>query len=88
MPTVHFPQSEPVYTPNTTVAFEVVVDGALATGEISEEALQDHFGAASRSGAELIRAFKAHRHAIEAVARVQLPARLAVGRGILLTNDF
>lgn len=88
MPTIHFPQTEPLYTPNTTVAFEVVVDGVRATCEISEEALQDHFGAVSRSAAELVRAFKEHRAAIEAVGRFRLPGCLASGRGLLVSGDF
>lgn len=88
MPTIHFPQSEPFYTPNTTVAFEAVVDGVRATCEISEEALQDHFGAISRGAADLVRAFKQHRAAIEAIGHAKLPARLATGRGLLVSGDF
>lgn len=88
MPTIHFPPTDPVYTQNTTVAFQVVVDAVKTTGEISAEALQDHFGAATSTGIELVRAFKANRGAIEAVARVKLPGRLAAGRGLLLTTDF
>ena len=88
MPTIHFPQSEPVHTASTTVAFEAVIDGVRASGEISAEALQDHFGAASFASADLLRAFSANRPAIEAVARTKLPARLAAGRGLLLSADF
>ena len=88
MPTVHFPQSEPAVTPNTTVMFEAIVDGRNVRAEISEEALMDHFGAASRVSAEMIRAFKANRAAIETIARVKLPARLAAGRGLLVSGDF
>jgi Protein of unknown function (DUF1488) len=88
MPTVHFPQAEPAYRPNTTVAFPAVVDGNNVTAEISEEALMDHFGATSNTPAELVRAFKAHRPAIEAVARIKLPQRLMAGRPLLITEDF
>lgn len=88
MPTVHFPQVEPVFTPNTTVAFPTVVDGVQHTAEISTEALMDHFGATSAQGSDLVQAFKQHRSAIEAVARVKLPARLAAGHGLLVTADF
>ena len=88
MPNVQFPASEPIFTQNTTVAFDVLIDGVRATGEISEEALQDHFGAATGAGVELVRAFKANRHAIEAVARVKLPAKYAAGRGLLVSADF
>lgn len=88
MATVHFPRIDPVYTPNTTVAFQAVVDGTQMTFEISEEALQDHFGAGSRTAADLISAFKRNRRAIEAVARLKLPARLAAGRPLLVSGDF
>ena len=88
MPNVLFPASDPIFTQSTTVAFEVLIDGMHATGEISEQALQDHFGAATGTGAELVRAFKANRYAIEAVARVKLPAKVAAGRGLLVSADF
>jgi len=88
MPTVHFPRTPPAYTPNDTVAFQVVIDGQLATAEISSEALQDHFGAAGRGGRDLLEAFNAHRAAIEAVGRVKLPGRVSAGRGLLVTADF
>jgi Protein of unknown function (DUF1488) len=88
MPTVHFPQTEPTYTSNTTVAFEAVVDGIRASFEITEEALMDHFGATSRTATEFVRSFKANRLAIEAVAKIKLPARLNVGRPLLVSADF
>ena len=88
MPTIHFPQTEPTYTQPTTVAFEAVVDGQRVTCEISEEALMDHFGAKSRRAVDLVDAFKGNRAAIEAVGRLKLPARIAAGRGLLITEDF
>lgn len=88
MATVHFPQTEPTYTSNTTVSFEAVIDGVKVSGEISEEALEDHFGATSRSPSELVKSFKAHRPAIEAVARIKLPKRLMAGRPLLVSADF
>lgn len=88
MPTVHFPPTPGICTPNTTIAFVVVVDGAQASAEISSEALEDHFGATSQTCAELLRAFYAHRGAIENIGRRVLPARLAAGRGLLVTSDF
>lgn len=88
MPTIHFPSTDPVFTQNTTVAFQAVIDGAAVTGEVSMEALQDHFGATTGGGAELVRAFRANRGAIEAVARVKLPGRVAAGRGLLVSSDF
>ncbi|MBU1978398.1 MAG: DUF1488 domain-containing protein [Gammaproteobacteria bacterium] len=88
MATFHFPPTEPTYTPNTTIAFEAVVDGVMASFEISEEALMDHFGATSRSAAELVRSFKANRPAIEAIAKIKLPERLSAGRPLLVFADF
>jgi hypothetical protein len=76
-----------IYTPNTTVAIPVLVDGQPARCEISEEALQDHFGAATGNGADLVAAFLGGRARIEAVAE----ARLQVSRGapvLLRTADF
>jgi len=89
MPTVHFPPTVPgVYTSNGTVAFPVVIDGQAATAEISGEALQDHFGATSNRGPDLVEAFEWYRVAIEAIGRVKLPIRVAAGRGLLVTADF
>ncbi|MES2364719.1 MAG: DUF1488 domain-containing protein [Pseudomonadota bacterium] len=88
MVTIHFPLTEPICTPNTTVAFEAVVDGVMTSFEISEEALLDHFGADSRKAAELVRTFKANRPTIEAVAKIKLPIRLNAGRLLLVSTDF
>ena len=88
MPTVHFPQTPPAYTQNTTVAFEALVDGVSTSFEISAEALMDHFGATTFTGAELVRSFSAHRPAIEAIAKVKLPVRLSAGRPLLTSADF
>lgn len=88
MPTVHFPQTEPTYTPNTTVSFPAVVDGLSVAFEISAEALLDNFGATAQTAAEMVRTFKTNRPIIEAVARVKLPARLNAGRPLLVSTDF
>jgi len=88
MPTVHFPQTPPAYTQNTTVAFEALVDGVNTSFEISAEALMDHFGATTFTGSELVRAFLAHRPAIESIAKIKLPARLNAGRPLLVSTDF
>lgn len=85
---IHFSNKPARYTPRTTVAFPVLVDGAEAECEISAEALEDHFGATSMRGADLVAAFDAHRTEIEAVARGRLPQRLPAGRGLLVTQDF
>ena len=88
MPTVDFPQIDPVPTGNTTLSFPVLIDGIQVSGEISAEALQDNFGAGSWQAADLISAFIANRGAIEAVGRAKLPARHAAGRALLVTGDF
>lgn len=88
MPTVHFPPTQPAYTPNDTVAFQVVIDGRLATAEITSEALQDRFGASGRRSNDLLIAFKKNRREIEDIARVKLPKRVSAGRGLLVTVDF
>lgn len=88
MATVHFPQTEPSYTQNTTVAFDAVVNGVKVPFEITEEALMDHFGASSNQPAELVRSFKANRLGIEAIARIKLPQRLMAGRPLLVSADF
>jgi hypothetical protein len=88
MATIHFPQSIPVYTINTTIAFLAIIDDAEITAEISEEALMDNFGASNHSSASLLEAFKNHRHAIEAVARLKLPGRIAAGKPLLVSTDF
>lgn len=80
-----FSNDEPVYTVNTTVAFPAEVGGVKAICEISEEALQDHFGATTNSAADLIGAFKSHRATIEDGAR----RKYAPGpRWLLKSEDF
>ncbi|MCM3583754.1 DUF1488 domain-containing protein [Ralstonia pickettii] len=85
---VHFPKTRGVYTPNTTVAFPAQLNGVDVTCEISAEALEDHFGARSTAGDDLVAAFEANRPAIEAVARVRLPQRIPTGRCLLVSTDF
>lgn len=80
-----FPNVEPVYTVSTTVAFPAEVDGEKAMCEISEEALQDHFGATTAAVADLIGAFKSHRATIEDAARRKYAPGL---RWLLRSADF
>ena len=87
MPITFYPDSG-VYTVNTTVAFRAEMNGTDVMCEISETALQDHFGAKTHNGPELVAAFNTHRDAIEAVARKALPLRIPLGRCLLLTSDF
>lgn len=76
-----------LYTPNTTIAIPVLVDGQPVRCEISEEALQDHFGAATGNAADLVTAFMAARTRIEAMAEVKL--RASGGTPVMLrTADF
>lgn len=85
---VHFYNTPGIYTQNTTVAFRGQFNGVDVTCEISMEALQDHFGAHSANGADLVFAFEANRSAIEAVAREKLPQRIPIGRCVLVSADF
>lgn len=85
---IEFPNKPAVYTPNTTVAFLALVDGVEVICEISAEALEDHFGATSMHGVDLVAAFEARRAGIEAVARLRIPQRFPAGRCLLVTLDF
>nr|WP_063791585.1 DUF1488 domain-containing protein [Burkholderia ambifaria] len=85
---VHFYNMPGIYTQNMTVAFRAQFNGVDVTCEISTEALQDHFGAQSASGADLVFAFEANRPVIEDIARVKLPQRIPAGRCLLVSTDF
>ena len=81
-----FQEVAPVHTVNTTVAFRAEVGGTQMTCEISEEALQDHFGAISNAPSDLIAVFMTNRSAIEDVARRKyIPG---ADRWLIRTNDF
>lgn len=84
---IHFPNEEPTYTQKTTVAFPALLNGVMATCEISAEALMDHFGAETIRAADLIAAFKSHRWAIENAARLKLPLT-ATDRCLIVSADF
>ena len=85
---IQFPLKLSSFTTNTTVAFPAQLNGIDGTCEISTEALQDHFGATSFKGEDLIKAFETNRTAIEVVARVKLPQRMPAGRCLLVSADF
>jgi hypothetical protein len=83
---IEFLNAPGVPTVNTTLAIPVKVDGVATQCEISEEALQDHFGA-DHSSQSWVAAYEANRHAIQAVARKKLIA--SGGQPVLLrTLDF
>jgi hypothetical protein len=85
---VHFYNTPGIYTPSTTVAFRAQFNGVDVTCETSTEALQDHFGTHSASGADLVFAFEANRPAIEAISREKLPQRIPADRCLLVLADF
>jgi|ERR1700693_3077601 hypothetical protein len=67
---VTFPSLPPEYRGwNLTVGFATRVDGKDIDCAVSAEALEDHFGAASSSEADLLDAFNRHRLQIERMAR-------------------
>lgn len=67
---ITFPRTTPTYRgSNLTVGFDARVDGKNIDCAISAEALEDHFGAASSSAADLLKAFNRHRAEIENTAR-------------------
>jgi len=84
---IEFPMHYPgVATPNTTVKIPTKVDGQWVHCEISEEALQDHFGA-SGDAQSWVDSFQNNRGVIEMVARKKLEA--TGGQPVLLrTEDF
>jgi hypothetical protein len=85
---ISFSNSPSRYSPNTTVEFDAEFDGVRVACEISDLALTDHFGAISMDGDALVAAFESNRASIEAAARIKLPARVASGRCLLITEDF
>ena len=83
-----FPNLPARYTPSSTVAFDAHFNGDRVICEISAEALLDHFGARSRSGADLVTTFERNRGLIEAAARAVLVVRAPTGRCLLISADF
>jgi hypothetical protein len=67
---ISFPNEIPEYSARElTLAFPALVDGERVQCEITAEALEDHFGAASPRLEDMVGAFDAHRARIEAAAR-------------------
>jgi len=70
MSQIEFPDITPAYCPaGPSLQCAARVDGKPATYEVTAEALEDHFGARSYLYEDLVKAFYAHRSAIEGVAR-------------------
>jgi hypothetical protein len=72
---------------NATVRFGAFVDGAMVECEISEKALQTHFGAKTGLKADLINAFEVGREQIHAAAKDRL-MRNKTGICLIGVNDF
>ncbi len=84
---ITFPQDPPLFTPaDPAIAFPVVVDAARMRCEISAEALESHFGAASAGEGDLRHAFAAHRDEIEDAARRMIER--ADGNPVKLHSGF
>jgi Protein of unknown function (DUF1488) len=72
---------------NATIKFGAMVDGAIVECEITEKALQEHFGAKTGLKADLVKALEEGRDRIQAVARNRL-AHDTVGRCVIGSVDF
>ncbi len=84
---ISFPQDPPQFTPaDPAIAFPVLVDATRLRCEISAEALESHYGAASCGEGDLRHAFAAHRDEIEEAARRMIES--AGGKPIKLTSGF
>ncbi len=67
---IHFPNEVPEYSGlELTLAFAALVDGERVRCEITAEALESHFGAASARFEDMLGAFSNHRDRIESAAR-------------------
>ncbi|WP_334003808.1 DUF1488 domain-containing protein [Burkholderia gladioli] len=84
---ISFPQDPPQFTPaDPAIAFPVLVGATRLRCEISAEALESHYGAASCGEGDLRHAFAAHRDEIEEAARRMIES--AGGKPIKLTSGF
>jgi hypothetical protein len=87
--TIRFHHRRATYTPATTVAFPANINGVEQVCEISADALQDHFGATSNLGFDLVEAFENNRASIERMAVAVIPQVMAKrGRCLLEASDF
>jgi hypothetical protein len=72
---ISFPRSAPEFASESfTLEFRAEVDGKEIQCGITAEALEDHFGAPSISESDLVKAFCAHRSAIEEAAATLIEA--------------
>ncbi len=86
---MEFTSDPAIYTVNTTVAFRAIYKGVPVTCEISDIALQDHFGVQTNQPHDLVAGFNANIAAIRAKAVAKLPQRIESGMPPLLSsNDF
>jgi len=72
---------------NATIKFGAMVDGAVVECEITETALQEHFGAKTGLRADLMKAFEEGRDRIQMAARNRLTHDTA-GRCLIGSADF
>jgi hypothetical protein len=84
---ISFPQKSAYDLRATSITFPVVVDGHTRRCFVTDEALMDHFGAASPDLERLQSAFDANRGEIEAVAEYRYRTG-AAGDVLLRTQDF
>ncbi|AKM38646.1 MULTISPECIES: DUF1488 domain-containing protein [Burkholderia] len=67
---IHFTNEKPEYSGrDLMLAFTALVNGERVQCQITAEALEDHFGAASPRFEDMVGAFDQHRDRIEAAAR-------------------
>lgn len=85
--TMTFTNAPASFTTHTTVAFQALFQGAPVTCEVSDLALQDHFGVASSLGSDLLMGFESNRTQIQRVAAMKLPQRIAQGLRPLLSSS-
>lgn len=84
---IDFPDQPPAYDADQpALLFMAQVDGVPVRCAITAEALEDHFGAASMRDADLIGAYRAHRHAIETAAARMLAS--TGGQPVVLHSGY
>jgi len=72
---ISFPPTAPEFDSESfALTFPAEVDGLPIACGITAEALEDHFGAASINETDLVKAYCAHRGAIEEVAATLIEA--------------
>lgn len=80
---ISFPRTAPEFdSASFTLVFPADVDGARIECSITAEALEDYFGARSIGEPDLVKAFHAHRGAIEEAAAMLIEA--ACGAPVVL----